>query len=156
MCACFLRQVKVRSCNSYSIKYHYYCYYYFVLEWYQPMIVVVYNGIRINMTTISLLSLLLFLLLLLLSSSFPFFNLNFLLIVLLLINIGYQPVIHCGVVRQAAEMKSITGCESLRTGQRAEVVFRFLYYSEYIVPGTTFLFREGRAKGIGKVVSLIA
>lgn len=25
--------------------------------------------------------------------------------------------------------------------------FRFLYFSEYVIPGDTFLFREGRAKG---------
>eukprot|EP01042_Synura_sphagnicola_P001107 gene1107-1247_t len=64
---------------------------------------------------------------------------------------GYQPVIHCGVLRQAAEMVEIQGHETLRTGERATVRFRFLYFSEYILPGSTFLFREGRAKGIGKV-----
>ncbi|CAN0051689.1 unnamed protein product [Ascophyllum nodosum] len=68
---------------------------------------------------------------------------------------GYQPVIHCGVVRQAAAILSIAGTESgveaLRTGQTATVRFRFMYYSEYMVLGSTFLFREGRAKGIGKV-----
>lgn len=31
------------------------------------------------------------------------------------------------------------------------MVFHFLYYAEYLVVGSTFLFREGRAKGIGKV-----
>jgi GTPase len=30
------------------------------------------------------------------------------------------------------------------------------YYSEFMVVGTTFLFREGRAKGIGQVVKLVA
>lgn len=29
------------------------------------------------------------------------------------------------------------------------------YYSEYMVLGSTFLFREGRAKGIGKVRRVI-
>jgi hypothetical protein len=30
-----------------------------------------------------------------------------------------------------------------------------MYYSEYLLPGATFLFREGRAKGIGKVTKLL-
>ncbi|CAM9116382.1 unnamed protein product [Scytosiphon promiscuus] len=72
---------------------------------------------------------------------------------------GYQPVIHCGVVRQAAAILSMSGTESgmeaLRTGQTATVRFRFMYYSEYMVLGSTFLFREGRAKGIGKIRRVI-
>uniref|UniRef100_A0A6V2X5T2 Elongation factor Tu, chloroplastic n=1 Tax=Heterosigma akashiwo TaxID=2829 RepID=A0A6V2X5T2_HETAK len=64
---------------------------------------------------------------------------------------GYQPVIHAGVIRQAAAMDQIFAEEALRTGQRAEVRFRFLYFAEYLLPGATFLFREGRAKGLGKV-----
>jgi len=39
---------------------------------------------------------------------------------------GYQPVLHAGVVRQAAEMRSIKGMDSLRTGTRADVTFRFM------------------------------
>ena len=34
---------------------------------------------------------------------------------------GYTPVVHCGVVRQAASMEQIEGQEALRTGQRAKV-----------------------------------
>merc|ERR1719231_1215827 len=70
------------------------------------------------------------------------------------ISCGYQPVVHCGVLRQSAEMIEITGRESLRTGERALVKFKFLYSSDYLLPGSTFLFREGRAKGIGKVVKV--
>ena len=29
----------------------------------------------------------------------------------------------------------------------ANVRFRFLYFADYLLPGSTFLFREGRAKG---------
>ena len=68
------------------------------------------------------------------------------------IGIGYQPVIHCGVLRQSAEIVGIRDHETLRTGERAVVRFRFLYFAEYLLPGSTFIFREGRAKGIGKVV----
>ena len=70
------------------------------------------------------------------------------------ISCGYQPVVHCGVLRQSAEMIQIIGRESLRTGERSLVKFKFLYNSDYILPGSTFLFREGRAKGIGKVVKV--
>src|SRR3546814_14292566 len=34
---------------------------------------------------------------------------------------GYQPVIHCGAVRQSAEMIAIHGRETLKTGERATV-----------------------------------
>ncbi|KAJ1458988.1 P-loop containing nucleoside triphosphate hydrolase protein [Pelagophyceae sp. CCMP2097] len=71
---------------------------------------------------------------------------------------GYQPVVHCGVVRQACALLKIEqegGERCLRTGATAMVTFRFMYHTEYILPGTTFLFREGRAKGIGKVVRLL-
>lgn len=69
-----------------------------------------------------------------------------------MISNGYQPVIHCGVLRQTAQILSIQGTEALKTGERAVVRFKFIYFSEYILPGTTFLFREGRAKGVGKVI----
>ena len=39
----------------------------------------------------------------------------------------------------------------LRTGDRAVVRFRFCCYAEYLEPGAVFLFREGFAKGLGKV-----
>lgn len=68
------------------------------------------------------------------------------------IGCGYQPVIHCGVLRQSAEMIGIKEHETLKTGERATVRLRFLYFADYILPGSTFIFREGRAKGIGKVV----
>eukprot|EP00624_Nannochloropsis_granulata_P000078 evm.model.NODE_10234_length_12465_cov_22.913517.3 len=69
---------------------------------------------------------------------------------------GYEPVLHMGTVRQAAEMTEIMGGEdALRTGSRAEVLFHFRYFAEFLVVGSTFLFREGRAKGIGKVSKLL-
>ena len=65
---------------------------------------------------------------------------------------GYQPVIHCGVLRQLAEMIGIKERETRKTGERATV--RFLYFAEYVLPGSTFIFREGRAKGIDKVLKV--
>lgn len=72
------------------------------------------------------------------------------------IGCGYEPVIHCGVLRQAAEMIHIQGHETMKTGERAIVRFRFLYFAEYVLPGSTFIFREGRAKGIGKILKVFA
>jgi len=70
------------------------------------------------------------------------------------IGCGYQPVIHCGVLRQAAEIVGIKGRETLKTSERAIVKFRFMYFADYLLPGSTFIFREGRAKGIGKVIQV--
>jgi len=44
--------------------------------------------------------------------------------------------------------------EILRTGDRAIVRFRFLRKPEYMKTGLRLLFREGRTKGVGKVVAL--
>lgn len=63
----------------------------------------------------------------------------------------YQAVIHCEIVRQAARVVAMDR-ERLRSGDRACVRFRFLQRPEYLVPGTRFVFREGRTKGIGMVV----
>lgn len=35
---------------------------------------------------------------------------------------GYQPLIHAGVVRQAAEMRAIASGEALRTGSRESIL----------------------------------
>jgi GTPase len=69
------------------------------------------------------------------------------------IGCGYQPVVHQGVIRQAASIISIDGSttETLRTGQTASATFKFQYYAEFLTPGSTFLFREGLSKGVGRV-----
>lgn len=63
---------------------------------------------------------------------------------------NYQAVLHAGIIRQTASIEYIDR-ECLRTGDKALVRFRFLARAEYLVPGTTFLFREGSTKGVGKV-----
>jgi GTPase len=52
---------------------------------------------------------------------------------------------------QAARVIAMNS-ELLRSGDRACVRFRFLQRPEYLTPGTRFVFREGRTKGIGMVV----
>ncbi|KAI8925645.1 P-loop containing nucleoside triphosphate hydrolase protein [Entophlyctis helioformis] len=67
----------------------------------------------------------------------------------------YQAMVHCGGVRQTAR---IVGLDKrvLRTGDRAVVRFRFLQRPEYLKVGGRLLFREGRTKGLGKVVRLVS
>lgn len=55
---------------------------------------------------------------------------------------------------QAAKVIAMNS-ELLRSGDRACVRFRFLQRPEYLTPGTRFVFREGRTKGIGIVVQHI-
>lgn len=62
---------------------------------------------------------------------------------------NYQPVIQCMTIRQSAKIIRIKDREVLRTGDRATVVFRFLYRPEYLKVGMRLIFREGRCKGIG-------
>lgn len=66
----------------------------------------------------------------------------------------YQAMVHCGIIRQCAQVKQMS-CELLRTGDKAIVTFRFCYHGEYLSVGETILFREGRTKGLGKVVEIL-
>ncbi|MCE7737559.1 MAG: elongation factor 1-alpha [Candidatus Heimdallarchaeota archaeon] len=66
---------------------------------------------------------------------------------------GYSPVIHCRSIRQSAQMVQIDS-PSIRTGDRAKVIFRFLYRPEYIRAGQRIVFREGRTKGLGIITDI--
>ncbi|KAJ1942570.1 hypothetical protein FBU59_003158 [Linderina macrospora] len=71
----------------------------------------------------------------------------------------YQAMLHCGSVRQTARVLSIeqkdNNTGTLRTGDRATVVFQFIKFPEYLVPGARLIFREGRTKGVGKVTKIL-
>lgn len=65
----------------------------------------------------------------------------------------YQAMLHCGVIRQSVSIVNMpTGV--MRTGDRATVRFRFVRWPEYLRPGQRMLFREGRTKGVGRIVEL--
>lgn len=66
----------------------------------------------------------------------------------------YEPVIHIGKISQTAKIVQMTQ-ENLRTGDKATVKFRFKYRAEFIEMDDIMVFREGRTKGIGKVVELL-
>jgi len=63
---------------------------------------------------------------------------------------NYQAVIHCGVIRQCAQVLEMNK-DLMRTGDTGFIKFRFMYRPEYLKIGTTILFREGRTKGLGVV-----
>ena len=67
------------------------------------------------------------------------------------IGLNYQPMIHCGSVRQIVKVCKIINKSYVRTGERANIRFRFLYKPEYIEEGDPIILREGKTKGIGKI-----
>lgn len=72
---------------------------------------------------------------------------------------NYQPVIHCGMVRQTAKInileKKNNEILKLRTGDKALVEFTFVFNKEYIEKGNTFFFRDGTTKGYGTITELL-
>ncbi|CAF0791591.1 unnamed protein product [Rotaria sordida] len=70
------------------------------------------------------------------------------------ISVKYQAMVHCGSIRQTATIISLP-VENLRTGDRANVLFRFLKSPEYLRLGMKIIFREGRTKAIGSISKLI-
>jgi len=70
------------------------------------------------------------------------------------IGLNYQAVIHCGVAQQTAKLISLDR-DFIRTGDKAKARFRFMYWPEYVKEGSRLIFREGRTKGIGRIVRII-
>jgi len=70
------------------------------------------------------------------------------------IKANYEPVIHCGKIAQTAVIKSMNQ-DSIRTGDKASITFRFKYRPEFIEKEDVLVFREGRTKGIGRVIELL-
>jgi len=75
----------------------------------------------------------------------------------------YQPLINCGAICQCAEITDIKDVISnlkaegeaiLRSGDRATVQFQFKHHPEAIEPGEILIFREGRTRGVGKVLEV--
>ncbi|KAF3079332.1 hypothetical protein TWF569_002580 [Orbilia oligospora] len=62
----------------------------------------------------------------------------------------YQAMLHVGPVSQTCSIIDLDR-ETVRTGDRALVAFKFVQRPEYILPGDKLLFREGRTKGLGVV-----
>lgn len=69
------------------------------------------------------------------------------------ISVRYQAVIHCGSIRQTAQILDMSA-ECLRTGDKASVRFRFMKNPEYLRLGQKMIFREGRTKAIGTIAKV--
>lgn len=67
----------------------------------------------------------------------------------------YSPVIHCGTVRQTAKIV-LAENQVLKMGDKASVIFRFVDHPEFVEEGTTFFFREGTTRGVGKVTGILS
>ncbi|EXJ84416.1 hypothetical protein A1O3_05083 [Capronia epimyces CBS 606.96] len=65
----------------------------------------------------------------------------------------YQAMLHVGPVSQTCAVVEIDR-EFIRTGDRANVAFRFVQRPEFLSVGERILFREGKTKGLGIVKSL--
>jgi len=71
---------------------------------------------------------------------------------------GYQPFVHIEQVRQSVKMTNIINKENdniLRTGDKAIVNLEFVIKPEYVKTGMKLIFREGKVKAIGKIISII-
>ncbi|MFQ6123869.1 MAG: GTP-binding protein [Candidatus Heimdallarchaeota archaeon] len=71
---------------------------------------------------------------------------------------GYEAMVHCRTIRQQAKITRILKADhpALRTGDRARVIFRFLFQPEFLLEGDRFVFREGRTRGIGVIRSILS
>jgi GTPase len=77
------------------------------------------------------------------------------------IKTGYSPVIHCGPIRQAAQidLDSISKASEndkklLRSGDNKIVKFTFNYHPEFMEENMIFFFRDGTTKGVGEVLKI--
>lgn len=66
----------------------------------------------------------------------------------------YQAMVHCGSIRQTASIIRMSA-DCLRTGDKAHVRFRFIKHPEYVRKNQRMVFREGRTKAVGNVLSPI-
>jgi len=71
------------------------------------------------------------------------------------IMLGYEPVIQTRTIKQAARIVRMRK-EALRTGDTDIVEFEFIKRPEYMRIGDTFIFREGRTRGLGVVEKINA
>ena len=67
---------------------------------------------------------------------------------------NYQPVIHCNSVRQSAKI-ILEENQVLRVNDTAEVTFKFLFNPEFMLKSSKLFFRDGKTKGIGRVLEVI-
>jgi len=62
-------------------------------------------------------------------------------------------LVHCNSLRQTATIIRMSQ-PHLRTGDKANVTFRFIKHPEYLKPNTRMIFREGRTKAVGTILKI--
>ncbi len=68
---------------------------------------------------------------------------------------GYRPMIHCGPIKQVAELSFLDNdMKSMKTGDNELVRFTFVRHPELIEENMVLFFRDGSTKGVGEVVSI--
>ena len=70
------------------------------------------------------------------------------------IKLGYQAVMHCGVIRQTVCIEKMTR-EVLRAKDSDVLSFKFMYHPEFIKKDSRIILREGRTKILGVVTRVI-
>ena len=68
---------------------------------------------------------------------------------------GYRPMVHCGPIKQVAELSFLDNdMKSMKTGDNELVRFTFVRHPELIEENMILFFRDGSTKGVGEVVSV--
>ncbi len=67
---------------------------------------------------------------------------------------GYEPVLHVETIAETVVFEDMNR-DYIMAGQSGSVKMRFKFNPHHIHEGQKFIFREGRSKGIGKVVKVI-
>lgn len=63
--------------------------------------------------------------------------------------VNFCSSVHVGPIRQTATITEMSQ-EHLRTGDKADVRFRFIKNPEYLRAGMRLVFREGKTKAVGE------
>jgi elongation factor 1-alpha len=69
------------------------------------------------------------------------------------IGIGYEPVIHMETICEAVKIVSLDR-KYMMAGERGKARIRFKFRPYTVEPGQKFIFREGKSKGIGRVIGV--
>ncbi len=67
------------------------------------------------------------------------------------IGIGYEPVIHLETICEAIEVVGLDR-DYMMAGQQGRARIRFKFRPYVVEPGQKFIFREGKSKGVGRVL----
>mmetsp|Transcript_20805 Transcript_20805/g.26926 ORF Transcript_20805/g.26926 Transcript_20805/m.26926 type:complete len:717 (+) Transcript_20805:119-2269(+) len=65
----------------------------------------------------------------------------------------FESVVHACTVRQSAKILHIHGTtQELVAGTKAICTLRFLFFPEFLMPGTTIILRDGQTRAVGTVI----